>query len=194
MTTEIAEFMRKLERKWDDHQEALFTRRDVDAAMADMTAATSLRHFPTMTGADGRPELEHFYRDVMLPHLPGDLRFTRRSRTVDRFHLVDELTVSFRHVSGDLADPGDRAHWATRVGDRHRRRGFRPWRHRLPAHAVGRHVAGRTTGHVRRPAATTATRMTGPGLGRGRARARDPPATAGVGRMGPTPVVARAKR
>jgi carboxymethylenebutenolidase len=33
----------------------------------------------------------------VLPHLPGDLGFTRRSRTVDRFHLVDELTVSFRH-------------------------------------------------------------------------------------------------
>ena len=97
MTTEIAEFMRKLERKWDDHQEALLTRRDVDAAMADMTAATSLRHFPTMTGADGRPALERFYRDVMLPHLPADLGFTRRSRTVDRFHLVDELTVSFVH-------------------------------------------------------------------------------------------------
>ena len=97
MTTEIAQFMRKLEGRWDDHLEALFTRRDVDAAMADMTAATSLRHIPTMTGADGRPALEHFYRDVMLPHLPGDLGFTRRSRTVDRFHLVDELTVSFLH-------------------------------------------------------------------------------------------------
>ena len=97
MTTEIAQFMRKLERKWDDHLDALFTRRDVDAAMADMTTATSVRHAPTMTGADGRPELERFYRDVVLPHLPGNLMFTRRSRTVDRFHLVDELTVSFRH-------------------------------------------------------------------------------------------------
>jgi len=97
MTTEIAQFMRKLERKWDDHLEALFIRRDVDAAMADMAAATSVRHIPTMTGADGWPELERFYRDVVLPHLPGDLGFTRRSRTVDRFHLVDELTVSFLH-------------------------------------------------------------------------------------------------
>jgi carboxymethylenebutenolidase len=97
MTTEIAQFMRKLERKWDDHLEALFIRRDVDAAMTDMTAESSVRHIPTMTGADGRPELEQFYRDVVLPHLPGDLGFTRRSRTVDRFHLVDELTVSFLH-------------------------------------------------------------------------------------------------
>jgi carboxymethylenebutenolidase len=97
MTTEIAQFLRKLEARWDDHMAALYTRRDVDAAMADMTAATSLRHIPTMTGAEGRPALEHFYRDVMLPHLPADLGFTRRSRTVDRFHLVDELAVSFLH-------------------------------------------------------------------------------------------------
>jgi carboxymethylenebutenolidase len=97
MTTEIARFLRTLEGRWDDHREALFTRRDVDAAMADMTDATSLRHIPTMTGADGRPALERFYRDAMLPYLPADLDFTRRSRTVDRFHLVDELTVSFVH-------------------------------------------------------------------------------------------------
>ncbi len=97
MTTEIARFMRKLEGRWDDHLEALFVRRDVDAAMADMTAATSVRHLPTMTGADGRPDVERFYREVVLPCLPGDLGFARRSRTVDRFHLVDELTVSFVH-------------------------------------------------------------------------------------------------
>jgi len=97
MTTEIAQFLRKLEARWDGHMDALFMRRDVDAAMADMTAGTSVRHIPTMTGAQGRPALEHFYRDVMLPHLPGDLGFTRRSRTVDRFHLVDELAVSFVH-------------------------------------------------------------------------------------------------
>jgi carboxymethylenebutenolidase len=97
MTTEIAQFMRKLERRWDDHLDALFVRRDVDAAMADMAAAPSVRHLPTMTGADGWPALERFYRDVVLGHLPGDLGFTRRSRTVDRFHLVDELTVSFVH-------------------------------------------------------------------------------------------------
>src|SRR5690348_10317641 len=97
MTTEIARFMRTLERRWDDHVDALYIRRDVDAAMADMAATTSVRHIPTMTGADGRPALERFYRDVVLPHLPGDLECTRRSRTVDRFHLVDELTVSFLH-------------------------------------------------------------------------------------------------
>ncbi len=50
MTTEIAQFMRKLEGRWDDHLEALLTRHDVDGAMADMTAATSLRHIPDDRG------------------------------------------------------------------------------------------------------------------------------------------------
>jgi carboxymethylenebutenolidase len=97
MTTAIAEFMRKLEQLWDAHVDALLERRDVDAAMVKMTAAPSVRHLPTMTGADGRSEVERFYRDTLLPHLPGELESTRRSRTVDRFHLVDELTVSFLH-------------------------------------------------------------------------------------------------
>ena len=97
MTTEIARFMRKLEDMWDAHVEALLDRRDVDAAMLNMTATPSVRHIPTMTGADGRPALDRFYRDALLPHLPGDLGLTRRARVVDRFRLVDELTVSFVH-------------------------------------------------------------------------------------------------
>ena len=97
MTTEIAQFMRKLEGIWDEHVQALVDRRDVDAAMVNMTAEPSVRHLPTMTGADGRSALDGFYRDALLPHLPGELGVTRRSRTVDRFHLVDELTVSFLH-------------------------------------------------------------------------------------------------
>jgi len=33
----------------------------------------------------------------LLPWLPGDLTLTRISRTVDRWRLVDEVTVSFTH-------------------------------------------------------------------------------------------------
>ncbi|MDA0183195.1 ester cyclase [Solirubrobacter phytolaccae] len=99
MTTEIAQFMRKLEHLWDEHLEALITRGDVEAAMSSMTAAPSVRHFPTSTGAEGREALAAFYRDTFLPHLPSELQWTRRSRTVDRFRLVDELTVSFLHDS-----------------------------------------------------------------------------------------------
>ena len=105
VTTEIAQFMRKLEGIWDGHVDALLKRRDVDAAMAEMTAQPSVRHLPLGTGADGRAALDHFYRDVVLTHLPSDLRWTRRSRTVDRFRLVDELTV---HVAPVLLGRGER--------------------------------------------------------------------------------------
>ncbi len=97
MTTQIAQFMRQLEGIWDAHVEALIGRRDVAAAMLNMTAEPSVRHLPTMTGADGRSAVERFYRGALLPHVPGDLALTRRSRIVDRFRLADELTVSFLH-------------------------------------------------------------------------------------------------
>jgi hypothetical protein len=48
-------------------------------------------------GAVGRPALERFYSTEFLPPLPGDLVLTRISRTVDRFRLVDETTMSFTH-------------------------------------------------------------------------------------------------
>jgi carboxymethylenebutenolidase len=50
-----------------------------------------------MTGAVGSPALQRFYAEDFLPHLPGDLVLARISRTVDRFRLVDEMTVSFTH-------------------------------------------------------------------------------------------------
>ena len=50
-----------------------------------------------MTGATGRQAVERFYADQFLPHLPDDLKLRRISRTVDRWRLVDETTVSFTH-------------------------------------------------------------------------------------------------
>ncbi len=97
MTTEIARFMKQLERVWDAHVEAALVRRDVAAALADLTAEPSVRHLPAGTGASGRGALERFYAEDFLPHLPGDLALSRISRTVDRFRLVDETMVSFTH-------------------------------------------------------------------------------------------------
>ena len=97
MTLDIAKFMRKLEGMWDEHLEASLVRRDVNASLAHMTTEPSVRHIPTMSGAVGRQALERFYRTEFFPHLPGDLVLTRISRTVDRFRLVDETTMSFTH-------------------------------------------------------------------------------------------------
>lgn len=97
MTTAIAQFMRELERVWDEHRDASIGRRDLAASLARLAPDPSVWHLPARTGAAGRPDLERFYAEDFLPHVPADLALARRSRTVDRFHLVDETTVSFTH-------------------------------------------------------------------------------------------------
>jgi carboxymethylenebutenolidase len=97
VTTAIAQFMRELERAWEAHQEALLVRRDLAAALAPLAAEPSVVHIPAMTGASGRPAVERFYADQFLPHVPGDLVLSKISRTVDRWRLVEETTVSFTH-------------------------------------------------------------------------------------------------
>jgi carboxymethylenebutenolidase len=97
MTTAIAQFMRELEGVWDEHRAALLVRRDLAAAVATMAAEPSVTHLPAMTGGTGRQAVERFYADQLLPHLPADLTLRRISRTVDRWRLVDETTVSFTH-------------------------------------------------------------------------------------------------
>src|SRR2546429_7135649 len=89
--------MRDLEQVWDAHQQALIQRRDLRAARAQLAAEPAITHIPAMTGGTGRQAVERFYADQFLPHLPADLTLRRISRTVDRWRLVDETTVSFTH-------------------------------------------------------------------------------------------------
>jgi len=97
MTTEIARFMLKLEAIWDEHLAASLRRHDLAGSLANLVAEPSLLHIPAMTGAAGRAALERFYREDLFGHVPADLTVRRISRTVDRFRLVDEATVSFTH-------------------------------------------------------------------------------------------------
>jgi carboxymethylenebutenolidase len=97
MTTEIARFMVKLEGIWDDHVAASLRTHDLAGSLANLVPEPSLLHIPAMTGASGAAALERFYREDLFGHVPADLTLRRISRTVDRFHLVDEATVSFTH-------------------------------------------------------------------------------------------------
>jgi carboxymethylenebutenolidase len=97
VTPSIAQFMRDLEQVWEAHQQALIQRRDLQAALAPLAAEPTVTHIPAMTGGTGREAVEGFYADQFLPHLPADLTLRRISRTVDRWRLVDETTVSFTH-------------------------------------------------------------------------------------------------
>src|SRR5258705_5694456 len=89
--------MRDLEQVWEAHQRALIQRRDLQAALALLAAEPAITHIPAMTGGTGRQAVERFYACRVLPHLPQDLTLRRISRTVDRWRLVDETTVSFTH-------------------------------------------------------------------------------------------------
>jgi carboxymethylenebutenolidase len=97
VTTAIVQFMRDLERAWDDHNDALLVRRDPAAALARLAAEPAVVHLPAGTGGTGRAAVERFYAAGFLPHLPAGLALRRISRTVDRWHLVDEMTVTFSH-------------------------------------------------------------------------------------------------
>jgi carboxymethylenebutenolidase len=97
VTPSIAQFMRDLAQTWEEHQKALIRRRDLQAALAQLAAEPVITHIPAMTGATGRAAVERFYADQVLPHLPADLTLSTISRTVDRWRLVDETTVSFTH-------------------------------------------------------------------------------------------------
>jgi carboxymethylenebutenolidase len=97
VTPSIAQFMRDLEQVWDAHQQALIQRRDLQGALAQLAAEPAITHIPAMTGGTGRLAVERFYADQFLPYLPPDLTLRRISRTVDRWRLVDETTVSFTH-------------------------------------------------------------------------------------------------
>jgi carboxymethylenebutenolidase len=97
MTTAIAQFMRELEGVWDEHRAALLVRRDLAAAVATMAAEPSVTHRPGMTGGTGRQAVERFSGGLVRPHRPPDLTLSRISRTVDRWRLVEETTVSFTH-------------------------------------------------------------------------------------------------
>lgn len=89
--------MQQLEHVWDEHTDAVLSRRDLADALRNTASEPSVRHLPAGTGAEGRAALERFYTADFFPHLPADLARSRISRTVDRFRLVDETAVTFTH-------------------------------------------------------------------------------------------------
>jgi carboxymethylenebutenolidase len=97
VTPSIAQFMRNLEQTWEAHRHSLLHGRDLAAVLAPLAAEPEVLHIPAMTGASGRQAVERFYADQVLEHLPADLTLSTISRTVDRWRLVDETTVSFTH-------------------------------------------------------------------------------------------------
>jgi carboxymethylenebutenolidase len=96
VTKAVQDLMVEVERVRDAFVGAVLTA-DPDAARALMTTDATLQIDPTGTGAAGADPLCRFLTEQIAPGLPADLAVRRRSRTGDRWHVVDEETVSFTH-------------------------------------------------------------------------------------------------
>ena len=97
MTLQIQQYIWAVEKVRDAFQEAVYGTRDVDAALALAAGDCVVRHLPSGSGGTGHDELRRHLTEDVLPHLPDDLVFTRVSRTVDKWRVVDETTVAFTH-------------------------------------------------------------------------------------------------
>lgn len=97
MTMEIQQLMWKIEGCRDAFHEAVYTTRDLDAALDTIREECTLVNAPVGTGAMGADDLRRYLAEDVIPHLPADLTFTRVSRTADQRRVVDEMTVAFTH-------------------------------------------------------------------------------------------------
>jgi carboxymethylenebutenolidase len=96
VTPGIQELMRAIERVRDGFRRDVLAG-DVEAALASCAPNVTLARMPVGTGASGLEALRTHLVDDVIGHLPADLAFTRVSRTVDRFRVVDEERVAFTH-------------------------------------------------------------------------------------------------
>ncbi len=96
MTKAVQDLMVEVERIRDRFLDAVL-RPDPDAAHALLTGDATLDVDPAGTGASGAEPIRRFVADRVAPGLPADLTVRRRSRTGDRWRVVDEASVSFTH-------------------------------------------------------------------------------------------------
>jgi carboxymethylenebutenolidase len=93
----MTEQPRGLAEVFDDHLAAEFATRDVDAAMATMTADPYVDLVPVLIGGTGQDAVRRFYERIFIGHWPQDTTIEPVSRTVGTDHVVDELVLSFTH-------------------------------------------------------------------------------------------------
>lgn len=96
MTKAVQDLMVEVERVRDAFVGAV-RRGDADAARDLTVPDVTLRIDPTGIDAAGAEELHRVVADRIAPGLPADLAVARRTRTGDRWRVVDEETVSFTH-------------------------------------------------------------------------------------------------
>jgi carboxymethylenebutenolidase len=92
---------------FDEHVAAEFVQKDLDAAMATMSADPYVNHVPVMTGGVGFDAVLDFYGRHFIGKWPEDTTIEPVSRTVGENQVVDELVLSFTHdIEMDAILPG----------------------------------------------------------------------------------------
>lgn len=92
---------------WEEHIDAEFETKDAVASCGTMTENPYVNHVPTLTGGLGREQLEHFYGNYFIPHMPADMETEIISRTVGQNRIVDEFVIRCTHtVQMDWLLPG----------------------------------------------------------------------------------------
>jgi carboxymethylenebutenolidase len=83
---------------WEKHMAAEFAAKDIDAAMATMTASPFVNHVPVMTGGVGYAEVRAFYAASFLPGHPPDVEIVPIARSVSADCILEELVYRFTHT------------------------------------------------------------------------------------------------
>jgi carboxymethylenebutenolidase len=96
VTKAVQDLMVEVERVRDAFLAAVL-RPDPDAAVALLGPDPHLEIDPAGTRVSSADAIRHFLAEQLAPALPADLAIQRRSRTGDRWHVVDEATATFTH-------------------------------------------------------------------------------------------------
>src|SRR5262245_36485340 len=82
---------------WDEHVRSEFAAKDAVAAVDTMVPDAYVNHVPVLTGGVGREQVEEFYANHFIPHMPADVEIVPVSRTIGSDRLVDELILLLTH-------------------------------------------------------------------------------------------------
>ncbi|HZO76785.1 MAG TPA: nuclear transport factor 2 family protein [Solirubrobacteraceae bacterium] len=82
---------------FDQHVEAEFVAKDIDATMETMVKEPYVWHVPALTGGAGGEAVRRFYTSALIGCTPADSVLKPISRTVSADRVIDEFVLEFTH-------------------------------------------------------------------------------------------------
>lgn len=82
---------------FDQHVEAEFVAKNIDATMNTMVQEPYVWHVPALTGGAGGEAVRRFYESALIGCTPGDSVLKPIARTVSADRVIDEFVLEFTH-------------------------------------------------------------------------------------------------